>query len=79
MLDRVKLSPVWSTIIFSPPVESRVINEKHHIMLDQASMESTLLMQVQATQGRVLLLNPSYHDMVWTHQVKLPCRALYCA
>ncbi|KAG5605966.1 hypothetical protein H5410_027458 [Solanum commersonii] len=32
------------------------------------------LMQVQATQGRVLLFNPSYHQMVWPHQVKLPCK-----
>ncbi|KAG5632617.1 hypothetical protein H5410_004334, partial [Solanum commersonii] len=29
------------------------------------------LMQVQATQGRVLLFNPSYHEMMWPHQVKL--------
>ncbi|KAG5610194.1 hypothetical protein H5410_021475 [Solanum commersonii] len=36
------------------------------------------LLQVQATQGRLLLLNPSYHNMMWPHQVKLPCKALYC-
>ncbi|KAG5599749.1 hypothetical protein H5410_031119 [Solanum commersonii] len=29
------------------------------------------LMQVQATQGTVLLLNPSYYDMKWPHQVRL--------
>ncbi|KAG5571484.1 hypothetical protein H5410_061250 [Solanum commersonii] len=32
------------------------------------------LMQVQATQGRVLLLNPSYHEMMCPHQVKLSCK-----
>ncbi|KAG5591472.1 hypothetical protein H5410_041986 [Solanum commersonii] len=32
------------------------------------------LMHVQATQERVLLLNPSYHEVVWPHQVKLSCK-----
>ncbi|KAG5605179.1 hypothetical protein H5410_026671 [Solanum commersonii] len=32
------------------------------------------LMQVQATQGRVLLLNLSYHEMMWPHQAKLSCK-----
>ncbi|KAG5629711.1 hypothetical protein H5410_001428 [Solanum commersonii] len=31
------------------------------------------LMQLQATQGRVLLLNPIYHEVVRPHQVKLSC------
>ncbi|KAG5615041.1 hypothetical protein H5410_014865 [Solanum commersonii] len=32
------------------------------------------LMQVQATQGSALLLNPSYHEMMWPHKVMLSCK-----
>ncbi|KAG5599593.1 hypothetical protein H5410_030963 [Solanum commersonii] len=53
----------------------KAIKETHLIMLEQASYHGRhTLMQVQATQGRVLLLNPRNHEMVWPHQVKVSCR-----
>ncbi|KAG5629798.1 hypothetical protein H5410_001515 [Solanum commersonii] len=32
------------------------------------------IMQVQAIQGRVMLINPSYYKVVWPHKVTLSCK-----
>ncbi|KAG5599383.1 hypothetical protein H5410_030753 [Solanum commersonii] len=49
----------------------KAIKENHLTYARPSYHGNHTLMQVQATQGRVLLLNPSYHEVVWPHQVKL--------
>ncbi|KAG5572921.1 hypothetical protein H5410_062687 [Solanum commersonii] len=41
----------------------KAIKENNLTMVDQVIMER-----------RILLLNPSYHEMMWPHQVKLSCK-----
>ncbi|KAG5611077.1 hypothetical protein H5410_022358 [Solanum commersonii] len=52
----------------------KAIKEKHLTYARPSYHGKNSIMQVQANQGRVLFLNPSCHEVVWPHQVKLSCK-----
>ncbi|KAG5619739.1 hypothetical protein H5410_004957 [Solanum commersonii] len=52
----------------------KATKEKHHIMLDQATMESMLLYKSKLLKEGYYCSIQATNEMVWPNQVMLPCK-----